>query len=86
MVGMLLAGAAPIDAVRLQLVLLYVLLGGVSIAALVAVLFAQRAFFTSAHQLGDLTDVAEQLRARGGRRAPRAFRPSLRRAGGRRGA
>ena len=33
MVGMLLAGAAPVDAVRLQLVLLYVLLGGVSIAA-----------------------------------------------------
>jgi putative ABC transport system permease protein len=53
MVGMLLAGAAPIDAVRLQLVLLYVLLGGVSIAALVAVLLAQRAFFTPAHQLRD---------------------------------
>ncbi len=34
MVGMLLAGAAPVDAVRLQLVLLYVLLGGVSLAAL----------------------------------------------------
>ena len=51
MVGMLLAGAAPIDAVRLQLALLYVLLGGVSIAALVAVLLAQRAFFTPAHQL-----------------------------------
>jgi putative ABC transport system permease protein len=51
MVGMLLAGAAPIDAVRLQLVLLYVLLGGVAIAALVAVLLAQRSFFTPAHQL-----------------------------------
>jgi putative ABC transport system permease protein len=33
MVGMLLAGAAPVDAVRLQLVLLYVLLGGVALAA-----------------------------------------------------
>lgn len=31
MVGMLLAGAAPVDAVRLQLVLLYILLGGVSL-------------------------------------------------------
>jgi ABC-type iron transport system FetAB permease component len=30
---MLLAGAAPVDAVRLQLVLLYVLLGGVALAA-----------------------------------------------------
>ena len=36
MVGMLLAGANPTDAVRLQLILLYVLLGSVSIAALVA--------------------------------------------------
>src|SRR5207302_7984772 len=51
MVGMLLAGAAPIDAVRLQLVLLYVLLGSVSLAALVAVLLAYRNFFTPAHQL-----------------------------------
>jgi putative ABC transport system permease protein len=51
MVGMLLAGAAPIDAVRLQLVLLYTLLGSVFIAALVAVLLARRNFFTPAHQL-----------------------------------
>src|SRR4051794_11978536 len=54
MVGMLLAGAAPVDAVRLQLVLLYVLLGGTSIAALVAVLLAYRAFFTPAQQLRDV--------------------------------
>jgi putative ABC transport system permease protein len=51
MVGMLLAGATPVDAVRLQLILLYVLLGSVAIAALVAVLLAERAFFTPAHQL-----------------------------------
>jgi putative ABC transport system permease protein len=51
MVGMLLAGAAPIDAVRLQLVLLYVLLGSVALAALTAVLLAYRSFFTEAHQL-----------------------------------
>jgi putative ABC transport system permease protein len=51
MVGMLLAGAAPVDAVRLQLILLYVLLGSVSLAALLAVLLAQRSFFTPAHQL-----------------------------------
>ena len=36
MVGMLLAGAEPTDAVRLQLILLYTLLGSVAIAALVA--------------------------------------------------
>lgn len=51
MVGMLLAGAAPIDAVRLQLILLYVLLGSVALAALTAVLLAYRNFFTQAHQL-----------------------------------
>ena len=53
MVGMLLAGAAPIDAVRLQLILLYVLLGSVALAALVAVQLAYRNFFTDAHQLRD---------------------------------
>jgi putative ABC transport system permease protein len=56
MVGMLLAGAAPVDAVRLQLILLYVLLGSVSIAALTAVMLAYRSFFTAAHQLVDLPD------------------------------
>jgi len=54
MVGMLLAGAEPIDAVRLQLVLLYTLLGSVSLAALVATGLAYRNFFTGAHQLRDL--------------------------------
>jgi putative ABC transport system permease protein len=53
MVGMLLAGADPIDAVRLQLVLLYSLLGSVAIAAVVATSLAYRSFFTSAHQLRD---------------------------------
>ena len=51
MVGMLLAGADPADAVRLQLILLYALLGSVAIAALVATALAQRNFFTPAHQL-----------------------------------
>src|SRR2546430_14950832 len=51
MVGMLLAGANPVDAVRLQLILLYVLLGAVSIAALISITLARRNFFTPAHQL-----------------------------------
>jgi putative ABC transport system permease protein len=54
MVGMLLAGAAPIDAVRLQLIRLYVLLGSVALAALTAVLLAYRNFFTAAHQLREI--------------------------------
>jgi putative ABC transport system permease protein len=51
MVGMLLAGANPTDAVRLQLILLYALLGSVAIAGLVATTLAYRNFFTSAQQL-----------------------------------
>ena len=51
MVGMLLAGASPTDAVRLQLILLYALLGSVSISALTATVLAYRNFFTPAHQL-----------------------------------
>ncbi|HWH45886.1 MAG TPA: iron export ABC transporter permease subunit FetB [Thermoleophilaceae bacterium] len=51
MVGMLLAGAAPIDAVRLQLILLWALLGSVAMSAVLAVSLAQRRFFTDAHQL-----------------------------------
>jgi putative ABC transport system permease protein len=51
MVGMLLAGANPVDAVRLQLILLYVLLGAVSIAALISITLARRNFFTPAQQL-----------------------------------
>ena len=54
MVGMLLAGANPTDAVRLQLILLYTLLGSVAIAALVATTLAYRNFFTTAQQLRDL--------------------------------
>jgi putative ABC transport system permease protein len=51
MVGMLLAGADPTDAVRLQLILLWTLLGSVAIAGLIAVTLAYRSFFTAAHQL-----------------------------------
>ena len=51
MVGMLLAGADPVDAVRLQLILLYALLGSVAIAALTATTLTRRNFFTAAHQL-----------------------------------
>ncbi len=54
MVGMLLAGADPTDAVRLQLILLYALLGSVAIAALVSTTLAYRNFFTPAQQLREL--------------------------------
>ena len=51
MVGMLLAGAEPVDAVRLQLILLWVLTGAVALSAVIAVSLGYRGFFTDAHQL-----------------------------------
>jgi putative ABC transport system permease protein len=59
MVGMLLAGASPTDAVRLQLILLYTLLGSVALAALVGTALAYRNFFTPAHQLRELPGSGE---------------------------
>jgi putative ABC transport system permease protein len=43
-----------VDAVRLQLILLYVLLGSVALGALASVLLAYRNFFTPAQQLREL--------------------------------
>jgi putative ABC transport system permease protein len=51
MVGMLLAGADPVDATRLQLVLLWTLMGSVALSAVIATSLGYRGFFTSAHQL-----------------------------------
>ncbi|HEV2075621.1 MAG TPA: iron export ABC transporter permease subunit FetB [Thermoleophilaceae bacterium] len=53
MVGMLLAGAEPVDAVRLQLILLWSLLGSVALSAVLATGLGYRSFFTRAHQLRD---------------------------------
>lgn len=62
MVGMLLAGASPTDAVRLQLILLYTLLGSVSISALLATGLAYRNFFTPAAQLRELEETPASSR------------------------
>jgi putative ABC transport system permease protein len=51
MVGMLLGGADPADAVRLQLIILWTLLGAVSLSALLAMSLSYRRFFTPDHQL-----------------------------------
>ena len=56
MVGMLLAGARPLDAVRLQLILLWTLLGAVSLSSVLATSLGYRGFFTPAHQLKELDD------------------------------
>jgi len=51
MTGMILAGAAPLAAIRLQLVVMYMLLGGNAFAALVAGELTVRRLFTPDHQL-----------------------------------
>jgi putative ABC transport system permease protein len=51
MVGMLLAGADPLDATRLQMVLLWSLMGSVALSSVLATSLAYRGFFTPAHQL-----------------------------------
>ena len=56
MVGMLLAGARPLDAVRLQLILLWSLLGSVALSSVLATSLGYRGFFTPAHQLRELDD------------------------------
>ncbi|MDQ6928473.1 MAG: iron export ABC transporter permease subunit FetB [Actinomycetota bacterium] len=51
MTGMILAGASPSAAIRLQLVVMYMLLGGNAFAALVAGKLTVRRLFTADHQL-----------------------------------
>ncbi len=51
MVGMIIAGADPLQAARLQIIVLYMLLGSVSVAAILVALLSYRSFFTPRHQL-----------------------------------
>lgn len=51
MTGMILAGASPLDAIRLQLVVMYLILGGNAFAALVSAELTVRRLFTPHHQL-----------------------------------
>jgi putative ABC transport system permease protein len=53
MVGALLGGATPLNAVRLQLILLWTLMGAAALSALIATNLAQQRFFTASHQLLD---------------------------------
>jgi putative ABC transport system permease protein len=51
MVGALLGGATPLNAVRLQLILLWTLMGAAALSSLIATGLAQKRFFTPAQQL-----------------------------------
>jgi putative ABC transport system permease protein len=59
MVGMLLAGAEPVDAVRLQIILLWALLGSVALSSVLATGLGYRGFFTRAHQLRELREAPQ---------------------------
>ncbi|MBN1201766.1 MAG: iron export ABC transporter permease subunit FetB [Anaerolineae bacterium] len=51
MTGMILAGASPLEAVQLQLIVMYMLIGATTFTGLIAAYLTYRAFFTPAHQL-----------------------------------
>lgn len=51
MTGMILAGASPLEAVRLQIIVLYMLVGASTFTALAAAYLTYRMFFTKDHQL-----------------------------------
>ncbi len=51
MTGMILAGASPLEAVELQIVIMYMMIGAGAFTGLTAVWLTFRQFFTPAHQL-----------------------------------
>ncbi len=51
MTGMILAGAAPLEAVQLQIIVMYMLIGAASFTGLATVWLTYRQFFTPTHQL-----------------------------------
>jgi putative ABC transport system permease protein len=51
MTGMILAGASPLEAVQLQVIVMYMLIGAVAFSGLTATFLTYRQFFTPAHQL-----------------------------------
>lgn len=51
MTGMILAGASPLEAVQLQIIVMYMLVGAATFTGLIAAYLTYRQFFTPAHQL-----------------------------------
>lgn len=50
MTGMILAGASPVEAVRLQIIVMYMLVGAATFTGLIASYLTYRNFFTADHQ------------------------------------
>ena len=51
MTGMILAGASPLEAVQLQIIVMYMLVGAATFTGLIAAWLTNRQYFTPAHQL-----------------------------------
>jgi putative ABC transport system permease protein len=51
MTGMILAGASPLQAVQLQIIVMYMLIGAATFTGLMAAYLTYRSFFTSDHRL-----------------------------------
>jgi len=51
MTGMILAGASPLEAVQLQIIVMYMLIGAAAFTGLAAAWFTHRQFITPTHQL-----------------------------------
>jgi putative ABC transport system permease protein len=51
MTGMILAGASPLEAVQLQIIVMYMLIGAAAFSGLTATFITYQQFFTPAHQL-----------------------------------
>jgi putative ABC transport system permease protein len=54
MTGMILAGALPLEAVQLQMIVMYMLIGAAAFTGLGAAFFSYRQFFNKTHQLVSL--------------------------------
>ena len=55
MTGLIIAGVAPLDAIRYQIIVMYMLLGAWAIAALVAGRLVERVLFDDAQRLRPLS-------------------------------
>ena len=56
MTGMILAGASPLQAVQLQIIVMYMLVGAATFAGLIAAYLTYRQLFTAGHQLLPISD------------------------------
>ena len=56
MTGMILAGASPLEAVQLQIIVMYMLIGAAAFSSLTATFLTYRQFFSRAHQLLPLNE------------------------------